>query len=434
MRLNRKPALSAVIVSGLMFGHISPAPAANWLMLQGTEKPQAAAKAKLWGFIQGEYQHDFSDGFTKPDGTEVYVPPKLIGPDLDDQSSFNVRRARIGVRGANFPLDGKTNYFLLAELGNNGITKAGDSFAKVTDASVTFNHIPGARVRMGVFKYPGAEEGLQAVPLNPWINFTSVTNQLLLERFSTQDASAAGANRGGAAPTPKADLNLYDKSVGAFRDVGVQVFDSFGEGDWEHSYALMLGNGNGLNTTDDNEAKDTYLYWSSARVLGGEGPRREDLKFFAWHQDGERNFYAQDGSTEAFDRTRYGLGFAYREGPWRLRSEYMQGEGMIFQGPNNPDKLGNDFEAAGWYVEGGWFIPGSRWELDLRFDTYTRNKDESTESTFDTWTAGAQYHFNKKTRVAVQYASRDFGSEANAIDNQLDGVKGRLAVQVTAIY
>jgi opacity protein-like surface antigen len=134
--------------------------AANWLMLQGTEeaKQGQAPRAHLWGFIQAQYQYDNSD----PNVTGGYVPPKLIGPNLDDQSAFNVNRARIGVRGTGFPLDTKVNYFILTEFGNNGITY-GDDGKHLTDASVTLNHIPGARVRAGLFKYPGAEEGLQAI-------------------------------------------------------------------------------------------------------------------------------------------------------------------------------------------------------------------------------------------------------------------------------
>ena len=39
------------------------------------------------------------------------------------------------------PIDQKINYFVLLELGNNGITKPDNSFAKATDASITFNHL-----------------------------------------------------------------------------------------------------------------------------------------------------------------------------------------------------------------------------------------------------------------------------------------------------
>jgi len=79
--------------------------AANWLMVQGTEPAGSADLARVWGFVQAQYQKDYSD----PNATGGYIPPKLIGPNLDSQSAFNVNRARIGVRGVAMPLDSKIN-------------------------------------------------------------------------------------------------------------------------------------------------------------------------------------------------------------------------------------------------------------------------------------------------------------------------------------
>ena len=81
--------------------------AADWLALQGTEAAGAEQVAQVWGFVQAQYQDDSSD----PNGAGGYIPPKLIGPNLDSQSAFNVNRARIGVRGVAMPLDSKINYF-----------------------------------------------------------------------------------------------------------------------------------------------------------------------------------------------------------------------------------------------------------------------------------------------------------------------------------
>ena len=66
-------------------------------------------------------------------------------------------------------------------------------------------------------------------------------------------------------------MNQFPDSVGAFRDIGIQVFDTFKATNWEHSYAIMVGNGNGLNYGDNDGNKDVYLYWSSERVFGGKG-------------------------------------------------------------------------------------------------------------------------------------------------------------------
>jgi len=405
--------------------------AANWLMLQGTEKPGAAPRAKVWGFIQAQYQKDFSDPVVTGTGSEVYVPPKLVGPNLDSQSQFNISRARIGIRGTAMPLDSNVNYFILTELGNNGITYGSDGKI-LTDASITLNHIKGARVRMGLFKYPGAEEGLQAIHVFDYINFTTVSNQMLLERF----AQAGDANQA-ASTTPNANMNQYTRSVGAFRDVGVQVFDTFKMNSWEHSYAIMYGNGNGLDYGDNDDNRDLYLYWSSELVFGGAGPRRAGLKMFAWHQDGKRTNPADN--TQEQDRTRSGVGVKYLKKPFRATAEYMTGEGMIFQGPHRPTHIYNNEEADGWYLEGGWYIPNTNFEIDLRYDTYTRGENHPSsaagdETTFDTITLGTQYHFNKKTRLNVEYSTRDNKSDTTITDTQNKDVGDRIALQVTTIF
>ncbi len=199
----------------------------------------------------------------------------------------------------------------------------------------------------------------------------------------------------------------------------------------------MFGNGNGLNYGDNDDNKDLYLYWSSEMVFGGKGGRREGLKLFAWYQDGKRT-NAFD-KTQEQDRTRQGLGAKYLQKPFRVTAEYMEGDGMIFQGQHRPAHIYNNEEADGAYLEGGWYIANTNFEIDLRYDTYTRGENHPTsaandESTADTWTIGTQYHFNKKTRINLEYANRDFESDTAAVEAQQKDVAGRYAVQLTHIF
>jgi len=456
MNLSKK--LLVKTIGATLLTCATTAQAANWLMLQGTEPEGQSERAHVWGFIQVQYQKDNSD----PNAGGGYIPPKLIGPDLNTQDAFNVNRARIGVRGTGLPLDADVNYFLLAEFGNNGITAANDGNPRVTDASVTISKIPGARVRAGLFKYPGAEEGLQAIHVFDYINFTTVTNQLLLERFPNDNGSYDAQQNIAPITLPTdTSINAFNSSVGAFRDVGIQVFDTFKVDKWEHSYAVMFGNGNGLNFGNPDDHYDTYLYWSSELVFGGKGGRREGLKMFAWDQSGKRLFdTTNDGNYNPtkHDRDRSGLGVKYLQKPFRASAEYMQGKGMIFVGQDkstfdmNPAVAGGngvDGKANGYYLEGGYFIPGTDWEIDLRYDVYNRLTDDAAftagpnigktfEVKFETLTLGAQYHINKKTRINMEAAGRDFnapdwnsGSGPNA---NLDGVNMRYAVQLTHIF
>jgi hypothetical protein len=385
----------------------------------------------------------------------------LIGPELDTQDTFNINRARLAVRGAGFPLDDKVNYFLMAELGNNGITEPGGSFAKMTDASITLNHIKGARARVGLFKTPGSEEIMQGIINYDYINFTEFGNQQLIERLPNDAYTANVAPV--TLPVPAGEsLVTYDKPVAAGRDVGIQLFDSFQRADWEHSYALMLANGNGLSFSDRDDSKDLYLYWSSEKLYGGQGPRRQGLKLFAWHQQGERMLDNTDDGVynpENYDRTRWGLGLQYRKKPFRVTGEYRKADGMVFVGPdkmtfdqnvqpdgsNPPGADGATGKAWGAYLEGGWYIPDTPWELDARYEHYVRLTDDaghpsgnSFESVWTTLTLGVQYHFNPKTRLTFNYLFRnvetpdfDAGVGPNA---QMDGIGDRLALQVTAIF
>lgn len=446
MNFIRKTILASACAAGVFA--TGQAQASNWLMLQGTEPTDQSARAKVWGFIQVQYQDDNSDA--APDGT--YIAPKLIGPDLESQSAFNVNRARIGVRGTGMPLDSKVNYFLLAEFGNNGITSYNDSFAKATDASITLNHLKGARLRAGLFKYPGAEEGLQAIHVFDWINFTQVSNQMLLERFPNKTYTA---NVPAQALPPSQSLNGFNSSVGGFRDVGIQAFDSFRVGSdksWDLSYALMVGNGNGLEFSNPDGKYDYYGYLSAEKIFAGKGPFRQGLKMFAWSQTGKRSYDGNnDGENETYDRDRWGVGAKLLKGSYRLTGEYMSGDGVIFVGQNNPSfglgpgagkpgSPGNGLlgKADGWYLEGGWKIPKTKFEVDLRYDYYDRLSDDKFEVEFKTWTAGIQYFFNKKTRLALNYATRDFNApnfpDGKGPNAGLDGVDGRTSLQLTAIF
>jgi hypothetical protein len=447
IRSMRKHILSGLVLIGLLAMSVN-AFSANWLTLQGTEAEGAEQLAKVWGFVQVQYQDDASD----PNPGGGYIPPKLIAPNWESQSAFNVNRARIGVRGVAMPLDQKINYFLLVELGNNGITEPENSVAKATDASVTFNHLKGARVRAGLFKYPGAEEGLQAIHVFDYINFTWVTAQMMLER---QPNASYTPNIPPQALPPEVPFNGFDRGVGAFRDVGVQVFDWFTVGNnWELSYAAMVGNGNGLNFSDNDDNKDTYLYASVEKIFGGKGARRQGLKFFGWSQSGIRTADLTNDSVYnpvEYDRDRYGFGFKYLRKGWRASAEYMVGEGMIWQAPHNPSfgigpgqgnpaAPGNGAlaEAMGYYVEGGWRIPKTKWELDLRYDEYNRLDGNLLQIDFKRTTFGVQYFFNPRVRLALNYEMRE-GNAPNfpagaGPNGNVDGIGDRIGLQVTAIW
>lgn len=457
MRFNNKIVFSTTLATLMLAGQ---AQAANWLMVQGTEPAGAAARARLWGFIQPEFQ--------ATDGTELEAGPytgqraqfNSIAPDRDTDSAFNIRRARIGVRGTGFPLDSNVNYFFLAEAGNNGITKPGGGTGslKLTDASITLNHFKGARVRIGQFKTPGSEEGLKAIHVFDYVNFSNVVDGILLERFTDFDGTGTFVTPAGSSDSGQ--TNGPVGSVGAFRDIGVQVFDTFAVNDWEHSYAVMIGNGNGIARSDNNDDKDYYLYLSSEKVFGGKGARRQGWKTFAWYLSGDRTLTQEQGNADPsddvsneFERTRWGLGSTYLKGKYRAGAEYIKADGMIRNGTDAGATIGAisnnglsraslnvlpDDEADGWYLDFGYrVIPNV--ELDIRYDHFNRaTKVSALEREFETLTLGAQYFFNKKTRAIFNYEFRDAEAPnlpgSHNANRLLDGMDDRISVQLLAIF
>ncbi len=437
--MNFKKTTTVLAVAGAMF-IAGNANATNWLKLQGTEDPGSGARAKVWGFLQPTYQKDLSSG-TGPE-------PTRIGPNLTNQEQFQLLRARIGVRGTALPLDDNVNYFIMAEFGDNGATDGGKYGQKMPgrlmDASVTLNNIPHARIRAGLFKTPGSEEVFQGIAALDYINFTWVGNQFLLERFSN-----GVTNGNGSAPLTPAEAS-WGTSFGAARDTGIQVFDWFRTGDWEHSYALMIGNGAGLEPATAESVSgshDIYAYWSSEKVYGGKGPFQQGWKTYVWYQGGQRQIDITDDSIAnptTHDRTRYGIGTRYRKGDFRIGGEYIAGKGMIFQGPEKPNfgippNADLDGDANGYYVDFGYYVPNSNWEADLRYDVYNRSSSSATlGAAFYRTTVGAQYHFNKKTRLLVNYEIRSAnttGSTPNAnLAAGLPQIGNRIGAQITTIF
>ena len=374
-------------------------------------------------------------------------------PHLSTNKGFDIRRARVGVRGQGHPLNGKVNYFFLAEFGSNGITwlNSGDGHALIDHASITLNYIPGARIRAGLFKVPMSEEMMQAIHVFDYINFTNFGFQQLLERFFDGDGSGTFHNGGGNADS--GIVNVPNGPIGAVRDQGIQVFDAFKTGSWETSYALMVGNGNGINRADNNTSLDTYIYLSTEKVFAGRGPRVQSLKMYAWSLSGKRELTTEDAIGKGtYDRKRSGLGVTYRKGPYRAAAEYLRADGMIFTGSDGAGKVGTpsaagvisslnvapEEKANAYYVHFGYAV-NHNLELDIRYDTMNRATETTGgERKFTTTTLGMQWFFDLKNRFTINYELRDAkapGFASGAGPNLvLDSLDNRLSLQLTSIF
>jgi len=438
--------------------------AADWLMLQGVQPTTVAPKGvkvpyrrttpKLWGFIQANYKKDRGTVANNAAGSNL-TPFSLLNPDLSDQSGFNTFRARLALRGM-ADRDNLVDYFFMTEFANNGINNiAGhrDTATYFTDASVTLKHVPGAKLRLGMFKTPSSEEGLQAVFVSPYIEFTNFSNQQLLERHvGNVGAAQKGKAAGGASSVHY--TGTPDGPIGAFRDVGAQIFDTLPIAkNWTVSYAYMLGNGNGVSmSTSGSNQRTHYGYLAAERSFGkGRGYFTESMKYYVWGMTGKRQLITNDGVTTTeveADRKRYGLGMTYYHNGIRFEAEYMRAAGMIYTGAKDKDSdpLNEDWQfqfafddsnkADGGYVNIEYDILPKKWEIFARYDYLDRltNSDKG-ERDFKTLTLGTSYRFKGATRIDFNYLIRDAKAPNNTnAQTVLDNMGNRFAIQVTAAF
>ncbi len=454
--------ITLIIMASLL---TSVAHAVDWVSLQGLEGQKKESAVKIWGFLEPEY--------ARMDGTVLQAGPYAgqnaafneVRPNQNSNSSFNVFRARLGVRGQ-YDYN-KINYFFLSEFGNNGITKRDGP--QLTDASVTLNYIKNMHIRFGQFKSPQGNEAQKAIHIFDWNRFSNATDRLLLERFTDGNNGLRPDGNGGTNDV----ANGLNGPIGAFRDIGVQFFNTFtNDSKREFTYAVMFGNGNGISRSDNNNNKDVYVLLSTEQVYGGRGPRRQGFKTYVWYLDGKRTFDYVNGSksNQEFDRTRYGIGTTYRKNKIRFSAEYVKADGMIFNGveggavagtlANNPNIPKANLRTAslnylvdnksdGWQLDFGYKVL-PKLELAARYDVLHNATDglstggvdpaagPDPERKFDTFAIGAQYFFTKKTRAIFNYEFRNAEAPNQASDSNankiLAGMDDRLTFQILHIF
>ncbi|QOY52332.1 hypothetical protein [Candidatus Sulfurimonas baltica] len=435
--------------------------AADWLMLQGTEKSFVKKDGKvvkntrttpvIWGFIQVNYKRDFGDVL---DTGVNKTPFSLLIPDLKRQSGVNLGRGRLGLRGM-IDEDNKINYFTLVAIENSGITNLLNTRATTSealvDASVTLKHIPYAKLRIGQFKTPGSEEGLRATFASPYIEFTSFTNGELMERQTNVVGSAQTGNPAGGASTIHYQGDPYT-SVGAFRDKGVQVFDTVAlpfAANYKLTYAYMYGNGSNLKMYTPSGQGTHYGYLALEKEFGkGKGFYTESLKTFLWGQTGNRKIVTADAGVQTNKRKRYGIGMTYYKDGLRVTSELMGAEGMIYTGAKDSDPtvdveawqvqhaVGVENKSVGGYFNVQYELVPKKFEIFGRYDQYNRlTNDASAERIFKTLTLGASYRFKGATRVDFNYAIRDAFANGNpGAQTVVDNIGNRFMVQFTGYF
>lgn len=160
------------------------------------------------------------------------------------------------------------------------------------------------------------------------------------------------------------------------RDLGVKLYGEFCDG--VIGYDLGVFNGTGVNSKDNNKSKDV-VGRLSIRPLDG-------LLISGSYMWGEYSY-------EYITRERWGAGICYDKGPWVARAEYIGGK---------TDEMKSD----GWYVLGGYRFCKNFMGV-ARYDTFTWDNDDRSDSTDRTYTIGVLWQPVKYLRLQVNYAYQD---------------------------
>lgn len=405
--------MSALLWAGLAL-------AADWHAIQGTEIGQPDQAVRPWGFAEMVAEGILarpveglqSEALAPFEGELASFNHVAAG---EASWSFNVRRARMGLRGSVPGTAQRVAWMAAIEGGNNGLTR--DSRVVLSDASATLSFVPGLRLRVGQFKLPLMDETLESHQLASMTINSSLVATHLVSESRVEDGAYAGGTSG-------------------TRDIGVMAFDAVPVGPIVASYALMLSNGQ-PGVVDATTAKDLSGRIMVSRVLSGErnDPHRREVSAFAWRQQGERE---QDGAIGP--RIRQGAGVHVETAPVRARVEAVYARGHVELGPDPPFP-GQPIEVAvdgeAW---GGYALARGTWrELSLgaRAERLWRGSGEpGSLRVASTLTVDAELAFSPRARINLDYELRDLAAPDGDADDRTiaDTLGDRLSAQVTVVF
>ena len=280
-----------------------------------------------------------------------------------------VRRARLNIRGS---FAEHFDFALQSEFGNSSISGVSGYRLQATDVFAVWNKYDYANIQLGQFKTPFGYEQL-----------LSDTKTLTIERSLPNDMMTFGRQAG-------ATLNgvVADKRI---------------------AYTLGLFNGNGTN--NGNNDNDQFMY--IARTTGVAWTGKPGKLVFG--VDAARS---RDTGTFTGQRTAWSADAQFTHGPFDFAAEYFH--------QHLDRNTGADTTADGWYAQAGWYLPGKKWQLLTRYETYDPNTSLAKDDSHD-WTVGASYYLKgDDLKFSLNYI---LGDPAGPLDSE-----GRLLGRFQIIY
>ncbi|MBU1853672.1 MAG: OprO/OprP family phosphate-selective porin, partial [Candidatus Omnitrophica bacterium] len=194
-------------------------------------------------------------------------------------------------------------------------------------------------------------------------------------------------------------------SITPERDIGVAISGDIL--DEKITYALGVFNGNGINTSDDNDQKDIIGRVVVSPFKGSNGVL-EGLSMGVSVQGGRQPNETSEGITYGGDRTRIG-GLLKYEGNIANRGFKLQGE--YIQQKRDRDDQKADISSNGWYAQATYELSPKWWSV-YQYGVYNPN-GKSSNDIRRTSTVGIKYTFNEYTSIQMDYRTLEYPNSKN---------------------
>ena len=271
---------------------------------------------------------------------------------------FDIRRARLDFKGT---ITDKWEYRMQAEFANS---------VKMMDATIAYKCSGYLKIMAGQTYIPFSLE-----------NLTGNTKLETIDRSQVVEALTARTK------------DVIGNMNG--RDIGIQFSGSFLKikNRFLVDYALGVFNGAGVNTPDNNEAKDF-----SARLLFHP---IKGLDLGGSVYNGYDNWASGTPALANNQvRNRVGGEVAYTLKTLSLRGEYIYGQD-------------GSINRSGYYAQTGYYFIPNKFQLVLKYDTYDADLRKA-DNISTNYTCGLNWVFNDFTRIQANYTNRhEQGAQVN---------------------
>lgn len=279
------------------------------------------------------------------------------------KDGFDIRRARLDLKGA---ITEKWDYRLQVEFATS---------PKLLDATISYKCCDYIKITAGQFYVPFSLE--------------NVTPDARLETSDRSQVVEALAARG---------KDVIGNQNG--RDLGLQISGSVLKINEYYllDYAVGVFDGAGINTPDNNEAKDI-----AARLLFHP---IKGLDIGGSFYNGYDNWFTGTPAVAKDQvRKRFGGELSYSLNNFSLKGEYIKGQD-------------GSIERSGYYAQAGYYFIPKRFQLMLKYDTYDTDLNKANNISTN-YTCGLNYFFNDFTKLQAGYVYRQEEDKANPINNDV---------------